>query len=122
MSKKRKKKEAEKRKKYQRRVDMKMIHPGDDFDVPQEDELFSLRNADQENLDHVRDVTADFTEQKSKDEDINNESDVDEENYLDTVEDYLDKMYDQYLDRNASRSEKTKIQKERKKRKKTRRS
>eukprot|EP00741_Cyanophora_paradoxa_P019843 tig00000217_g19151.t1 len=123
-----KRKEQEKKSKYQRRVDLKMILPGDKIEQTAGDGLFSLSQMKSAaDLERVASEipTADMDEYGSEGSDVDhgpalknratrganagNGDEEAEEDYEAKLEEYFDEMYENYLESKGSRSERRKL-------------
>lgn len=117
-NKKRKKKEKEKKKKLQQKIELNMILPDDKWDMENDYELFSLNNikkySDLEKIIDVPIPEINLEENEKKEKELDNklkEDDLlnDEEKYNEEIENILDQMYEQYLEKSSGKSKKKKL-------------
>ncbi|KAL6053823.1 pre-rRNA processing protein ftsj3 [Balamuthia mandrillaris] len=118
-----KKKAAERRSKFRRRVELGMHLPNDVFDAPQDDDLFSIGSlptnakdvittgedglkAYDEQADEDEQDGSVMADQDSEEDDSENEND---DKYGSTMEKYLDQMYEHYMDQKRNRKKRVRI-------------
>ncbi len=142
-----KRKLREKKKKIQRKIDMKMILPGDNLldGIANDDELFRLssirddralkeivENDEAPNIDIYEEEENEMEEERQREKlyiedqlkrerhQVEEEGEDDEAIYLDTMEEMLDGMYQQYLEhqstKKSNKSAKLKLSRQEKKR------